>query len=50
MTNQAQQNESFVVLGYFLPFYPINNPKNKNFEKMKKNTWRYHHFTQVHHK
>ena len=36
MTNQAQQNESFVVLGYFLPFYPINNPKNKNFEKMKK--------------
>ena len=36
MTNRAQQNESFVVLGYFLPFHPINNPKNKNFKKWKK--------------
>ena len=26
----------FVILGYFLPFYPRNNPKNLNFEKMKK--------------
>ena len=23
----------FVILGYFLPFYPTNNPKNQNFEK-----------------
>ena len=38
MTNRAQQNESFVVLGYFLPFHPINNPKNKNFKKWKKTT------------
>ena len=39
----------FVILGHFLPFYPTNNPKNQNFEKMKKkkNTWRYHYFTQV---
>ena len=27
----------FVILGHFLPFYPTNNPKNQNFEKMKKN-------------
>ena len=26
----------FVILGHFLPFYPANNPKNQNFEKMKK--------------
>ena len=24
----------FAILGYFLPFYPLNNPEN--FEKMKK--------------
>ena len=37
----------FVILGYFLPFYPYNNQKNKNFKKNEKNIWRYHHFTQV---
>ena len=37
----------FFILDYFLPFYPPNNPENQNFEKMKKNIWRYHHFTQV---
>ena len=26
----------FWILGQFLPFDPPNNPKNKNFEKMKK--------------
>ena len=26
----------FVILGYFLPFYPPNNLENENFEKMKK--------------
>ena len=25
----------FVILGYFLLFYPTNNLKNQNFEKMK---------------
>ena len=30
------RTESFVILDYFLPFYPPNNPKNQNFEKMKK--------------
>ena len=28
----------FFILGYFLPVYPFNSPKNQNFEKMKKNT------------
>ena len=27
---------TFVILGYFLPFYPANNLKNQNCEKMKK--------------
>ena len=32
----------FVILGHFLPFYhPPNNPKNKNFQKILKNAWRY---------
>ena len=26
----------FLILGYFLPFYPPNSLKNQNFEKMKK--------------
>ena len=26
----------FSILDHFLPFYPTNKPKNKNFEKMKK--------------
>ena len=26
----------FVILGHFLPFYPINNLKNQNFENTKK--------------
>ena len=30
------QTEFFVILDHFLPFYPPNNPKNQNFEKMKK--------------
>ena len=31
-----RQTDFFVILGHFLPFYLINNPKNQNFEKMKK--------------
>ena len=45
----AQQTE-FVILDHFLSFYPLNNLKNQYFEKLKKNTWRYYHFTQVHKK
>ena len=37
----------FVILNNFLPFYAPNNPENQNFEKMKRNHQRYHHFTQV---
>ena len=48
---QARQKEFFVILGYFLPFYPSNSWKNENFKKKKrkkeKNTWKYHHFTKV---
>ena len=28
--------EFFVILGRILPFYPSNNTKNQNFEKLKK--------------
>ena len=41
---------ALVLWGHFLPFYSTNNPKNQNFEKMKKQTWRYHHFTQAYQK
>ena len=36
-------------MGYFLCFYLTNSLKNQNLKKWK-NTWRYHHFTQVHQK
>ena len=37
MRYEAPQTEFFFNLGHILPFYPTNNPKNQNFEKMKKN-------------
>ena len=43
---RAQPTEFFVILNHFIPFYP----KNQNFEKNEKNTWRYYYFTQVWHK
>ena len=42
---QLQQTDFFVILGHFLPFYPPNILENENIKKMKKNTWRYRHFT-----
>ena len=33
---RVKQTEFFVILGYFLPFYPANNLENQNFEKMRK--------------
>ena len=33
----VQQRKVFVILDHFLPFYCPNNPKNQNFEKLKKN-------------
>ena len=32
----VRQGEIFVILGHFLPFYPLNNPEIQNFEKMEK--------------
>ena len=42
--------EFIVILDYFLHFYSPNNPKYENFEKVKKNFWRYYYFTHVYHK
>ena len=33
---RTRQVEFFVILDYSLHFYPLNNPENQNFEKMKK--------------
>ena len=33
---EVWQTEFFVILDQFLPFYPSNNPKSQNFEKLKK--------------
>ena len=33
---QSETDIFFVMLSHFLPFYPPNNPENKNFEKMNK--------------
>ena len=30
-----QQTKFLIILDHFLLFYPLNNPKNQNFEKMK---------------
>ena len=39
----------FVILDHFLPFYPLATLKIKILKNWKK-TWRYYHFTHVHHK
>ena len=33
---QVRRTEFFVILGHVLPFYTPSNPRNQNFEKMKK--------------
>ena len=34
----VQRTEFFVILDHFFPFYPPNETKNQNFEKMKNKT------------
>ena len=46
---QARQTEFFVILGYFLSFYPSNNPENQILKKWKK-FLEILSFTQVYHK
>ena len=47
---ECNRQNVFVILDRFLPFYPPNNPKNRNFEKLKRVPLEYHHFTQVYQK
>ena len=44
---KVRQTEIFVILGYFLPFQPPDNPENQNF-KIEKSTWRYYLFRNLH--
>ena len=52
----APQTDFFVILDYFLPLDPPNNPMRKKWKKIEnffekwKKAWRYHHFTQVYQK
>ena len=44
-------DKKFYYFGPFFALLPSNSPKNEKFLKNeKKNTWRYHHFTQVYQK
>ena len=47
--NKVQQAEFFVTLGHFLP---VDHwlPQKSKFSKIEKQTWRYYHFLNVHHK
>ena len=45
----VQQTEIFVILIHFLPFQSPKKLENQNL-KIEKNTWRYYHFTYLHHK
>ena len=35
-SEMRRERQKFVILDHFLPFYSPNNPKNQNFEKLKK--------------
>ena len=46
------QSETDMIFCHFGPFFalqPLDNLENQNF-KIEKNTWRYYHFTHMHHK
>ena len=43
------RHNSLSFWGIFCPL-PPNNPENQNFEKIKKNSWEYYHFTYEYHK
>ena len=34
--NMKPNRQFFLILEHFLPFYPSNNQKNQNFQKIKK--------------
>ena len=46
---KVRQTEIFDIFGHFLPFQPFDNLGNQNFNT-EKHTWRYYHFTHLHHK
>ena len=46
----AWQREFSVILDRFLTFYPPNNLKNQNFQKLKINSWTFYYFTLVYYK
>ena len=46
---KVRQTGIFDILGHFLPFQPLDNLENQNFN-IEINTWRYYHFTHLHHK
>ena len=45
---KVQQTEIFIILGHFLPFQPLVNLENQNFNT-ENNTWRSYHFAHLHH-
>ena len=47
--DKEQNTLKMVILGHFLPFYPLKTPKIKIL-KIEKICWRYHHFTCVYQK
>ena len=47
--NTRCERQKFCHFGPSLPFQPPDNTESKNF-KIEKNTWRYYHFTHLHHK
>ena len=46
----STMDKRFCHLGPFSALLPSNNQKRQNFEKLKKNPGRYHHFTPVYQK
>ena len=47
---QARQTYFFCLFGLFFALLPPWQPRKSNLTKMKKNFWRYHHFTLAYHK
>ena len=45
---QCVTDRNFQHFGPFFAFEPLDNLENQNFN-IKKNTWRYYHFTHLHH-
>ena len=49
-SHKCEEGGANLGISFGIYWWTLKNPKSQNFEKMKKNCWRYHHFAHVYQK